>query len=400
VTTRAPTFTSDIELIRAEAIDVIYGRVKDSPPAASGEWTPFFRCLADRRYLEAAAFYAGVAEQNGGPSGAAIPAILTHLWNGKYEDATAAAAALREGSLDGRVSSGIVDLIGFVRDVEASYAHHELDEARPRAHAGTRFVILHEARVGSTWLVASLNQHPRTICYPEVLAGIGDEEQRRLVSLMGTGGLPEIYAVYAVTPKYHPMSPYRKAQIDALGFKTKLTDVLDRDWFGAFLRDHAFRVVRLYRENLLKQAVSLANAQRLFSRRGQYNLRRGIDEASGPLRAESGQLIEMMNGLKQDRQTTDDFVKTLALPTLSFSYEELLGEPRSIAERLGDFLGVEGLEPATTFAKATADRLEEAVENWPELLVALSKTPHGASVVSETSVDEARPHARAERHHR
>ncbi len=393
VVASAPVFGSDIELIRAEAIDAIHALSKDSELTACADWHAFFANIGERRYQEAAALYEAFSVRRDDSASAALAAILVNLWHAKYEDARTLARRIGSRSALDRLALGkTLELIDFAAQAEATFGNSTLESARPRVPEKCRFVVFHEMRVGSSLVVASLNQHEKIICYPEILvADQGGERQKILLSSIASGGLPEVHAVYAVAPKYHPLNPYRKTRIEALGFKTRLCAVLDHSGLVNTLVEGNFKIVRLKRLNTLKQAISYLSAQRLFARRGQWNLRTGADEGGGKLRADVTELMEQLDWLQKETEATDRFVEALALPTLVLSYEQLAADSAQALKRLGTFLGVEGVTPSAAFSKATDDRLQHAVENWQEVRAALGDTPWERFAVDDGGHRERTP---------
>ena len=154
----APKFASDIELIRAEAIDAIHALSEHLKVGASSRWGPFYACIGERNYPKAASFYETLAVKGDISFAGTLAGVLANLWQARYEEARSAASRLADGlTFDERSYERIIELIDFATEVEGTHARGELADARPRVPSKTRFVILHDFRVGSTWVVASLN---------------------------------------------------------------------------------------------------------------------------------------------------------------------------------------------------------------------------------------------------
>src|SRR5262249_43296180 len=111
-----------------------------------------------------------------------------------------------------------------------------------------RFVLLFEGRSGSTYLMESLDAHPQVVAAHEILTELKLEPDVARLQLERTRAF---------------LTEPRDGAIAAVGFKTKLADVVDRDAFAALLRALDVRIIHLRRRNLIKLALSVLNAKRL-----------------------------------------------------------------------------------------------------------------------------------------
>ena len=231
------------------------------------------------------------------------------------------------------------------------------------------FVILFEGRTGSTHLTTLLDSHPRVRAQREVLGGLKTRNEGSAAQLIWADGA-------LTTPA--------DGSLDAVGFKTKLRDVIDKDSFAELLLRHEARVIHLERNNVVKQALSGINAQKLARATGRYNL---FDEANRlpPQQIDPKELHENLLRREQWQRDLHEFLVRHAMPTLHVTYERLLaGEEDAVGDVL-QFLGVRPAPLRSPILKATSDNLRDAVLNFDELVAHFAGTPYEAmfSEVSE-----------------
>lgn len=224
------------------------------------------------------------------------------------------------------------------------------------------FVILFEGRAGSTHLTKLLDSHPRIRAQREVLGGLKNRNKGSAAQLEWVDGA-------LIAPP--------DGTLDAVGFKTKLRDVIDQAAFADVLMRHDARIVHLERQNLVKQALSGINAQKLARATGRYNL---FDEADR-LPPQHVDPEELRNNLLRREQWQEDlraFLEQHALPTLHITYEALLADEPSIVRDVLQFLGVRPARLRSPVLKATSDNLREAVLNFDELVASFAGTRYEA----------------------
>jgi LPS sulfotransferase NodH len=226
----------------------------------------------------------------------------------------------------------------------------------------TAFVILFEGRSGSSHLTSLLNSHPNMRARPEELVKI---KQR------GEGAQEQIDWVLR-SLEAPPNSP-----LQAVGFKTKLRDVIDRDAFTSALHDRRARILHLERQNLVKLAVSSINAARLAKSTGKYNLLKDTDR----LPAAPIDVDELRTNITRRAEWQDmlrAYLESIELPILHLTYEGLLaGETRTLG-RVFSFLDVPSAPVSSPILKNTPDDLRQAVSNFDELRSHFVGTPFEA----------------------
>jgi LPS sulfotransferase NodH len=215
----------------------------------------------------------------------------------------------------------------------------------------TRFVILFVERSGSTYLATLLDAHPQILAKREEFAHL---RQR------GKNGADQLdWARQFYTP---PLVSQHKA----VGFKTKMVDIIDPDGFARLLHDLHCRIIVLQRRNIVKAAVSTINAKRLHEASGNWNLLNDSDRLPAfPVD------LDEFDRLLRERQAWDreieEFTQRLHLPSLQLMYEDLLVSESAFMQRVFDFIGVR-YEPVTgKTLKNTRDDLRDAIVNFDEL---------------------------------
>jgi LPS sulfotransferase NodH len=229
-----------------------------------------------------------------------------------------------------------------------------------RSNSQVAFVIMFHARSGSTYLVEALERHPDVRCEYEVMAarrekGYGPKEQLTFAgNLLGR------------TP----------GRVKAVGSKTKLGDVLNRDGFASLLRERDAKILHLQRHNVVKLVVSLFNAERVHERTGDWNAYNAADLAKMPFTIDPGDFRVRLEQAVRRRYELRDFVQSLALPTTHLFYEDLLMDRSAFLERTFRFIGVEPIEVTGRTLKSTRDDLRLMLLNFDELRASYAVTEY------------------------
>lgn len=218
-------------------------------------------------------------------------------------------------------------------------------------HQVTPYVILFIERDGSTYMTSLLMSHPHVQAIYErfaVLKQKGASAQEQLA------WAEDFYALPLISRK------------SAMGFKTKLVDVLDLPGFTALLHRKNVRVIQMQRRNRVKAVISRINAARLHEVSGNWNL---YDEADRlpPLVVDIAQFDQYLKERTAADDELDAYVDTLELPRHKIVYEDLLVDKERTLRELLDFLGVAQIPLQAKTLKNTRDDLREAVSNLDEL---------------------------------
>ena len=208
------------------------------------------------------------------------------------------------------------------------------------------FVILMTGRTGSSHLVSCLDSHPRVIA-----------EGERLV------GIPEAGRQLEWIDRFYRR---RRFRAKAVGFKTKLKDVLDLGAFTDRLRGHRVHVIHMVREDTLRQSISVLRARELKAEHGVWN--RGRDTPQlGPSHIDPGELSRVLDEVVRHSEELARFVSDIGLPGQTVRYEDLLRDPDTAIGSVQDGLGLQRAPLVGSTRKTTDDRLERIISNYDEV---------------------------------
>lgn len=229
----------------------------------------------------------------------------------------------------------------------------------------TYFIVLFQGRSGSTWLIEALNTHPTIIARGEVLVNLksnGFDGQKKWVRQYFGSDRPRARAV---------------------GFKTKLVDILDPSSMAEEFRMVDCHVIHLDRRNVVKQAISWIRADALYARTNDHNLRKDIDRLP-PITIDPEDLFLRLQALEIGRANLQSFVQKLDLQVLTVEYEEFLLNPQSHFRRVQHFLNVNYHDLRSFSIKSTSDDLRVDINNFDELSLRFAGTPY-LSMLEERS---------------
>ncbi len=226
----------------------------------------------------------------------------------------------------------------------------------------TQYVILFIERDGSTYMTSLLTSHPDIEAVYERFA---------VLKQKGANGYEQLtWAKDFFTPRWIN-------RFAAVGFKTKLVDVLDKEGFINLLREKNVHILQMQRRNQVKAVVSRINAKRLYDASGKWNL---YDEKERMPAFEIDP--QMFDQYLQERIQADDeltrFTESLHLPTLKMVYEEMLVNRDEILKKVFNFLNVRPFPVEAKTLKNTSDDLRNAILNFEELKAIYSATPFEA----------------------
>jgi LPS sulfotransferase NodH len=218
-----------------------------------------------------------------------------------------------------------------------------------------RYVILFPGRTGSTYLTDHLANHPQVCANYEILSQYQEswEQQKEFLDSM------------ILTKRF--------ANIEAVGFKTKLSTILDLKEFKRYLKAHEFRVIHLTRRNELKFVVSVVRAKLLRAAVGTSNLIDNELPELGPTVIPIADFAKARIRMRrQDR--LGQIVDQLKLPTLRIAYEDLVQDEQRELNRLWRFLDLRLVATVGKTRKNTPHdirssviNLEEIISNYPEM---------------------------------
>lgn len=215
----------------------------------------------------------------------------------------------------------------------------------------TPFVILFIERDGSTYMISMLSAHPDINVVYERFAVMKEDGKTALDQLAWAN------------EHFHTslLNPYK-----AVGFKTKLKDVLDLDSFTKLLHEKQIHIIHMQRQNVIKAVVSRINARRLHDKTGNWNLYNEADRLP-PVNLDLDDFDAMLqNRVAQDTELAA-YVSQLKLPKLTVCYENLLQDRDAVLRQIFEFLHVKWVPVEAKTKKNTGDDLREVIENYDEL---------------------------------
>jgi len=233
----------------------------------------------------------------------------------------------------------------------------------------TPFVILFVERAGSTFLITALKSHPQILALTEKLDAMRKE---------GKSGAEQLeWCRSFLTP---PLVGGHRA----IGFKTKLHDVLDPDGFAGLLRTRRCKIIQLQRRNAVKAVVSTLNARRQFEVSGNWNL---LNEKTRlpAFEVDPGEFQALLAQREEWDRDLEAYAGQLQLPTLQLWYEDLLADEGGFVDRAVTFLTGRSRSLQGGTLKNTGDDLRTAVLNFDELRRKYAGTRY------ETMFDERTP---------
>ena len=227
----------------------------------------------------------------------------------------------------------------------------------PRWVAGERrrFLVFAQGRAGGTLLGTLLDDHPEIRCEGEVLY--------RPVAL------PRVWC-HAGRARHRGVVFGCRVKIYQLTAFQRVRDV--HGWLRSMHRV-GWQIVYLRRDNLLRQVLSGA----VLSETGVFH--RTVDDptAATRVRVDLPTTLELLDVRASILEDEADALRDL--PHLELHYERDLLTPEAQAAampRAFEFLGLDDHPVRSRLRRTGAERLEDQVENYQELVDALTGTPH------------------------
>jgi LPS sulfotransferase NodH len=242
-----------------------------------------------------------------------------------------------------------------------------------------RFLVVFEGRSGSSLLVNLLNNHAATLCFPEILAQLPDQDEKTALieTFFGSGQVWNVNP-YTLAGHYYPGDPWKKVnspRIEAIGMKTKFLDIGEPGPVRRRLEAEDCPLIYLTRRNQLKAAVSQLRARQLNIEHGGWNAR---DETMivPPIRIDPKRLQEVVRRRRQVQKKTRGWITRCAVSQkLTLNYEDLLATPYATSQRVLDLLGlpVSRLADDINLVKNTSDDLRQSILNFDEIRQSLKR---------------------------
>jgi len=213
----------------------------------------------------------------------------------------------------------------------------------------TRYVLFLVARVGSTYLTSLLNSHPNITAEGEALRDL--EEEGAEVQLRWAREF---------------LNPPLVSRNAAMGFNVKLVHLVDPAAFAQLLQEQECKIIHLQRRNRIKAVVSRLNGRRLYKQTGMWGL---FDESERPgaFHVDPEEFDEFLKHRERVDAELENYVDTLALPTLKLFYEDLLADEDAFLDGVFSFLDVPAKLVEGQTLKITSDDLREVILNFDEI---------------------------------
>lgn len=208
------------------------------------------------------------------------------------------------------------------------------------------FIILAQGRTGSTLLQSLLDSHPRIRCDREVL---GNRKREPLQYVTGMA-LREraLGRFWGFKAKYYQIS---KSITDLSGNEFML-ELQQRDW----------KVLHLYRRNILKTAIStIIGRQRETWKYGQRD-----KKTSDPCYIDPKMLCDFINYRRDQNNADREFLA--GVEHFPIAYEDRLENGTDSLEDLLHFLGLEAHPLKTSLRKTNGkSSVASSIANWDQL---------------------------------
>jgi LPS sulfotransferase NodH len=215
----------------------------------------------------------------------------------------------------------------------------------------TPFVMLFVERAGSTFLITALKSHPQVLALTEKFDAMRKEGKTAADQLAWSREF---------------LTPPLVGRHRAIGFKTKLHDILDPDGFATLVREKRCKIIQLQRRNTVKAVVSTLNAKRQWQVSGNWNL---LSEKTRlpAFEVDPAEFAELLAQREAWDRDLDAYAVKLGLPTLRLWYEDLLQDEQTFVRTAVKFLtGREHALKGGTL-KNTGDDLRSAILNYDDL---------------------------------
>ncbi|MBW4576551.1 MAG: sulfotransferase [Aphanothece sp. CMT-3BRIN-NPC111] len=220
-----------------------------------------------------------------------------------------------------------------------------------------KFVIITQGRTGSTLLCDLINSHPDIHCDGEIFQVFASE----ILDV-------KLYAkvIYIINNNHR-----------AYGFKVLpyqlIQEGINPRLFLCYIHKNNWNIIYLKRHNLFRHTVSLMIAQK----RNTWQ-----DTSNNPLNnyryyLDTSQIIALMKDKEIKLEEEKKYLNEL--PYLSLTYEDDLlkaEQHQNTANKVFNYLEFSSVPVKTEFCRTTSDRLSDFIENYEEVVKAVSQTKY------------------------
>ena len=223
----------------------------------------------------------------------------------------------------------------------------------------TKYVLVAQARTGSTYLNALLDSHANTIVFGELFHG---DETVRQTSARGCR-----IATYDDDPvDYLRSIVFKKYPVEtaAVGFKLFYNQARNPEWRGLrkYIEQSDIKTIHLKRKNILDIYLSL----QLGYRSNKWVQYKGdVQKTAAPINLDPAECLTFLHKFSWRQEREDNFLQGSLV--LEMFYEDLINDLPGESSRLQKFLCLTYQELSSNTVKQQARKREEAIANYDEL---------------------------------
>lgn len=241
----------------------------------------------------------------------------------------------------------------YVESNAEARSHHERLMAGP-----VRGVCLFTSRSGGTYLSDRMRAHPDAYSVGEPLDSFSGGGRAGFFRW-----LDDYFTIPTMT-EYH-----RTVEEPKLVFLTSKIRKYDHELISAF-NYYNVKYLRLYRENILRQALSYLVARQIYATTFNYNINfndiGGRSVKKRKIHIDPLQLIDIAEKYRDAEKEIDDLVATeVKGDVFSISYEKLTKDEAGVAT-VFDYFGLPHFDSVSTHQKINSGDLVELIENYEE----------------------------------
>ncbi len=241
----------------------------------------------------------------------------------------------------------------------------------------SKFIIICAPRTGSTMLRMALNSHPHIICHGEVISlhgkpNLGRKYQKKIDKT--SDELATIRSQDPVHFLYKYVLNHHQKNCEAVGVKIKYRQLEEEfnNICQEIVNDKTISIIHLTRKNLLKRYISnkLAGAQKTptvitdsTAKKEQPKIVINVQDC-----------LENISSVKEAEIRFREQFKNHKL--VEIVYEDLIADQNNQIKKLQNFLGINPIDLQVKTVKINSDNLEDIVENYQELVMAIKETPY------------------------
>jgi len=241
----------------------------------------------------------------------------------------------------------------------------------------SKFIITCAPRTGSTMLRMMLNSHPKIVCHGEVISlngkpNLGKKRQKKID--VNSEQLAKIRSQDPVNFLYKYVLNEKQNNCEAVGVKIKYRQLEEqfKDIFQKISNDHSISIIHLTRKNLLKRHVSHKLAG---SNKTPTVILDPAKKKEQPKIAINVQCcIEDISSAKEAEIRFREYFKDHKI--FEIVYEDILADQNRVINKLQKFLDIKPIDLNLKTIKVNSDNLEDIVENYQELAMAIQETSY------------------------